>query len=80
MTKLSLLSIVVMLPASPMSSPQLHPANQEAVLSGQSGITMEGYRFAEQWEEEQRENRVHTEDKEQGVEMWTWNHLGCKQC
>lgn len=62
-----------------MSSPQLHPSNQEAMVSRPSGITVGGRKFAEQWEEEQREDCVCNLDTEQGVEMWIWNHLDWKQ-
>lgn len=65
----SLLSAVSRLPVNLISSPQPHPSNQEDVVSGQSGITVEGCRFAEKWEEEQKEQCVHNEDTEQGAEI-----------
>lgn len=49
------------------------------MVSRPSGITVGGRKFAEQWEEEQREDCVCNLDTEQGVEMWIWNHLDWKQ-
>lgn len=60
---------MAMLPASLVSSPHFQPSNQNDVVSEQSGTTVPGYMSAEQREEGQRENFVHSEDTGRGRDL-----------
>lgn len=60
---------MAMLPAGLISSPHFQPSSQKDVVSEHSGTTVAGYMSAEQWEEGQRENFVHSEDTGRGRDL-----------